>query len=496
MRFSIEYLILTAAVLLLVSVFTSKASGKFGIPALLLFLAVGMAAGWEGLGGIHFHDPLAAKSLGIVALIFIIFSGGLDTRWGDVKPIVLRGASLATLGVLATAVLIGGFAAWVLHWTWLEGLLLGAIVSCTDAAAVFSVLRSRRIGLKGNLRPVLEFESGSNDPMAVFLTVGIISIINSPDKNLFRLVPYFLWDMGVGAAMGLLMPRVMLWIINRIKLEYEGLYPVLTTALVGLTYAATAAVHGNGFLAVYLAALVLGNSRFLHKRTLKRFHEGLAWLMQIAMFLTLGLMLDPAHLLPYMGVGLLLSLFLIFVARPVSVWLALPTRFFTFREKSLIAWLGLRGAAPIVLATFPMLAGVPRSEIMFQLVFFIVVTSVLIQGTTFPWVARRLKVDAPLNAKGAFPIELDEVEGIDADIVDVLVPYSAEVVGKRIFEIGIPKDCLVVLISKGEGFVIPNGTTVLEGGEVLLVLANKKDLAALQAIIGRHKKSEPKTEEA
>jgi len=362
----------------------------------------------------------------------------------------------------------------------------------SHAAAVFSVLRSRRLGLQGHLRPVLEFESGSNDPMAVFLTVGILSVMNAPDKNLFHLVPYFFWDMGLGAAMGLLMPRLMLWIINRIKLEYEGLYPVLTTALVGLTYAATSVIHGNGFLAVYMSALVLGNSRFLHKKTLKRFHEGLAWLMQIAMFLTLGLMAAPARLLPYLGAGILISLFLIFVARPASVWLALPTRFFSSREKALIAWMGLRGAAPIVLATFPMLAGVPRSEAMFHLVFFIVVTSVLIQGMTFPWVARWLKVDAPANAKGAFPIELDEVDGIDADIVDVMVPYTAEVVGKRIFEIGIPKDCLVVLISKGEGVVIPNGTTVLEGGEVLLVLANKTDLAALQRIIGKHKKAETK----
>jgi cell volume regulation protein A len=496
MHFSIEYLILTVAILLLVSVLTSKASGKFGIPALLLFLAVGMAAGWEGLGGIRFHDPLAAKSIGILALIFIIFSGGLDTRWENVKPIVLRGISLATVGVLVTAILIGWFATVTLHWSWLEGLLLGAIVSSTDAAAVFSVLRSRRIGLKGHLRPLLEFESGSNDPMAVFLTVGLISIMGADDKNLLHLIPSFILDMGLGALLGYLMPKLMLYVINRIKLEYEGLYPVLTIALVLLTYAVTVTVHGNGFLAVYMAGMVLGNSRFLHKKTLKRFHEGLAWLMQIAMFLSLGLMVEPKQLIPYLGVGLLISLFLILIARPASVWLSLPTRFFSNREKGMIAWMGLRGAAPIILATFPMLAGINQANVMFQLVFFIVVTSVLIQGTTFPLVARWLGVDAPMKANNAYPLELDEVEGIDADIVDVLVPYNAEVVGKRIFEIGIPKDCLVVLISKGEGFVIPNGTTVLDGGEVLLVLANKTDLAQLQRIIARQKKSEPQEEEA
>jgi potassium/hydrogen antiporter len=489
----IDHILLVIAALLLISVLASKISDRLGVPVLLLFLLVGMFAGSEGLGGIHFDDPFLARSLGTVALAFIIFSGGLDTRWHNVRPILAKGLILSTAGVLLTALAVGWFATLLLHFTWLEGLLLGAIVSATDAAAVFSVLRSRRVSLKGDLKPLLEFESGSNDPMAVFLTLAFIYFINHPGESLLGIIPRFFLEMGVGALVGYLMTRLGLWIINRVRLEYEGLYPVLTLALVLMTYAAAAVLHGNGFLSVYIAGVLIGNSKFIHKKSLLRFHEGLAWLMQIAMFLALGLLVFPSQLALVIKPGLLISLFLVLAARPLSVWLCLWPFRMNFRELAMVAWVGLRGAAPIILATFPLLAGVPQAHLMFNIVFFIVLTSVLIQGTSIPVLARWLHVDAPFKSKRYTPLDLEEVEGINANLEDLLIPYNSEVVGKTIFEIGVPKESLIVLISKEDHFLIPNGSTRLDGGDVLFVLANGRDLAELQRIIARQK---PTREEA
>jgi potassium/hydrogen antiporter len=483
----IDHILFVIAALLLISVLASKISDRLGVPVLVLFLLVGMLAGSEGVGGIFFDDPFLARSLGTIALAFIIFSGGLDTSWQSIRPIFARGLLLSTVGVLLTALAVGWFATIVLHFTWLEGLLLGAIVSATDAAAVFSVLRSRQVSLRGDLKPLLEFESGSNDPMAVFLTLAFIYFINHPSESLLGIIPRFFLEMGIGALAGYIMTRFGLWIINRIRLEYEGLYPVLTLALVVITYASASILHGNGFLSVYIAGVLIGNSKFIHKKSLKRFHEGLAWLMQIAMFLSLGLLVFPSHLVPVAGPGLLISLFLLAVARPLSVWLCLWPFHLKPNELAMVAWVGLRGAAPIILATFPLLAGVTQAPLMFNIVFFIVLTSVLIQGTSIPVLARWLQVDAPLKSKRYTPLDLEEVEGINANLEDLLIPYNSEVVGKTIFEIGVPKESLIVLISKEDHFLIPNGSTRLDGGDVLFVLANGRDLAELQHIIARQK---------
>ena len=278
---------LGAAILLLASVVASKASGRFGVPALLVFLVIGMLAGSDGPGGIEFDYPRAAQSLGIVALALILFAGGLDTRWPNVRPVLPESLLLSTVGVALTAVLVALCAQFLLQLTFLEGMLLGSIVSSTDAAAVFGILRSKNLSLPNRLRSLLEFESGSNDPMAVFLTVGMISLMSVPAFGLGNLGLTFLKQMTVGGVVGYGMGKFMVVVVNRLELEYEGLYPAVTLALVLLTYGLAAAAGGNGFLAVYLAAMVLGNSDFLHKRSLIRFHDGLAWLMQIAMFLTL-----------------------------------------------------------------------------------------------------------------------------------------------------------------------------------------------------------------
>lgn len=480
----IENILLWTAVLIFASVISSKISDKFAIPVLLMFLAIGMFAGSEGLGGINFTDAHMAKSIGIVALIFIIFSGGLNTDWKETKPVIRQGLILSTAGVLLTALITGYFAVIILKFSFLEGMLLGSIVSSTDAAAVFSVLRSRRIGLKNPLKPLLEFESGSNDPMAVFLTVSFISMLKTGAADLTAFIPKFVIDMGLGAATGFCMAGFTLHFIKRLKLEYDGLYPVAVMSLVMMTYAAAVFLKGNGFLAVYITGLMLGRVEFFNKKLIKKFYDGLAWLMQIAMFVTLGLLVFPSHIIPLVGAGLLITLLLMLVARPVSVLLCLLPFRMRIREKAMVAWVGLRGSAPIILATFPFMAGVSRADTIFNVVFFVVIASVFIQGTSIPLISRLLKVDTPLKNRKAYPIEFERTDGIDAELTDVIVPYNSSAVGRSIGELNVPEKCLIVLVSRGDKFIIPSGSAVIEEGDVLLVLAGREDIKALQAIVG------------
>lgn len=398
-----DFYLLAFSSLLLLGVLGSIVSNRFGVPALLLFLAVGMLAGSDGPGGIYFDDAYIAQLIGVLALAFILFSGGLDTDWRTTRPVLREGVILATLGVALTAGIVGVGARFLLGFSWLEGFLLGAIVSSTDAAAVFSVLRAKSLQLRGNLRPLLELESGSNDPMAVFLTIGLVGLISAPETSPLSLAGSFVLQMLVGALAGLAFGHIMLFLVNRLRLGFDGLYPVLTLSLVLFCYSTTNLIGGNGFLATYLAGIVIGNQKFVRKRVLLSFHDGLAWLMQIAMFVTLGLLVFPTRLIPVMGAALLVAACLIFLARPigvfVSLWLARPrTSRFDLREKTFVSWVGLRGAVPIILATYPLLAGVPNADKIFNVVFFVVLTSVLIQGTTLPFVARWLRVDEPANA--------------------------------------------------------------------------------------------------
>ncbi|MDD4938617.1 MAG: potassium/proton antiporter [Candidatus Omnitrophica bacterium] len=485
---AIETIILWAAILTLVSVLASKLSDRFALPALLLFLIIGMLAGSEGLGGIYFDDYSIAKSIGLIALIFIIFSGGLDTSWKSVKPLFIPGLVLSTAGVLITAIIVGIFAVVILKFSLLEGLLLGSIVSSTDAAAVFTVLRSRRIALKGNLRPLLELESGSNDPMAVFLTIGCIGLLTTANSSVVSLIPAFAVNMGVGLLSGYLMSKASVILINKIKLEYEGLYSVLTIALVLLTYAVTTLMKGNGFLAVYLLGLMMSRNDFVNKRTIVRFYEGIAWIMQIAMFLTLGLLVFPSQIIPIIGVGLLIAAILIFLARPISVFLCLMPFKFNLVEKTMISWVGLRGAVPIILASFPLLAGIAQAHSIFNIVFFVVLTSVLIQGTSIPFMSKILGVNVPLDVRKKYPIEFEYAEGIDASLTDMIVPYNSDAVGKTIAAINIPPKALIVLISREDKFIVPNGSTVIEEGDVFLVLANAEDFSTLHQTMAKIRK--------
>jgi cell volume regulation protein A len=467
-----ELIILGAAALVVISILSNKVSGRLGVPALLIFIVVGMLAGSEGPGGIQFDDPVLAQFIGVVALAMILFSGGIDTRWTDVKPVFTKALTLSTVGVALTALIMSLGAIFLLGFTPLEAFLLGAIVSSTDAAAVFSTLRSRRASLKGNLRHLLEFESGSNDPMAVFLTIGAITLIMQPEPSVFSLVPLFVQQMAVGGILGYGIGRITAHMINVMKLEYEGLYAVFTLAMALITYSLTTALGGNGFLAVYIAGMVIGNSAIVHKRTLIRFHEGVGWLMQIILFLTLGLFVFPSQLVPIIVPGIIISILLIFIARPIAVYLSLIPWKMKKNEKVLISWVGLRGAAPIVLATFPLLYGVPGGQVFFNMVFFMVIASSLLHGTSIPFVARALGLSAPLPPKSRFNMEIEPREDDETELIEMTIRADSPAIDKQVVSLGLPDGTLIILIAKGKDQFSPCGSTVLEEGDVLLVLTS------------------------
>ncbi|MDI9819752.1 MULTISPECIES: potassium/proton antiporter [unclassified Legionella] len=393
MQIPIEYIFIGISVLLILSVLGSKISEHIGVPSLLIFLIIGMLAGSEGLGGIAFDNALLAQSIGIAALISILFSGGLDTDWKTIKPIAKQGIALSTIAVVLTAFLVASFSYYVTHFTFNESMLLGAIVSSTDAAAVFSILRSKGVHLKRELQAVIELESASNDPTAVLLTLGLIQIILVPSTTITHLFLMFVAQVTIGVLIGWAMGHHIPRLINMLKLEYKGLYPVLTIALVCFTYGITTVLHGNGFLAVYLTGLTMSGYQFTNKENLIQFHDGLTWLMQIIMFITLGLLVFPSKLLGYISLDILLAFFLILIARPISVFITLFYSKLQYKELLMISWVGLRGAVPIILATFPLVAGIPKADIIFNHVFFIVLTSILVQGTLVPFAARVLSVE-------------------------------------------------------------------------------------------------------
>lgn len=479
---------LAVATLLIVSVIASKASFKLGVPALVLFLVLGMLAGSEGIGGIDFSDARLAQMLGTIALAYILFSGGLDTRWKSVRPVLSVGVALASAGVILTALIMGLAAFWLLDFTFVEALLLGAIVSSTDAAAVFSVLRSKALHIGGRLRHLLELESGSNDPMAVLLTIGLISLLTRPEISPLSLIPFFFLQVLVGCAVGIGTGRLLVVVLNRLHLEYDGLYPVLTLSAVLLAYGGATVLAGNGFLAVYLAGLMMGKYEYVHKRSLTRFHDGVAWLMQIGMFLTLGLLVFPSQLVPVAIAGLGLSLVLIFVARPVAVFLTLARVRMPLNEKGFVAWVGLKGAVPIVLATFPLLNGVPRADLIFNIVFFVTLTSVLLQGPSIPIVARLLRVEEKPQpaAPPAEPDVVSEPPSVNAPASrqqEVSLPANSPAAGKQIVEVGFPPNALVIALEREGRTMVPAGSTTLLPGDRLTVVFEDGAGAAVEELV-------------
>lgn len=465
---------LLGSILLFLSILASKTSFRYGIPSLLIFMAVGMLAGSDGIGGIYFNDPGITQFLGVVALIFILFSGGLETKWESIKPVWKKGVTLSTLGVFITAITVGLFVSWITDFSLVEGMLLGAIVSSTDAAAVFSILRTKSLGLKGGLRPLLELESGSNDPMAYFLTIAMLQLVKQPDTNLWMLVPMFFKQMVMGAAMGIGLGYGMVQVINRIRLQVEGLYTVLLIALAFFSFAITDFIGGNGFLAVYIAAVILGNKSFVHKKTLIQYFDGLAWLMQVVMFITLGLLVYPTKVMPLAGTGFLIAVFLMFIARPIAVYISMAFFHLRRNERIFISWVGLRGAVPIIFATYPLLANVDKADTIFHLVFFIAVSSVLLQGTTLALFADSLGLTVPATIKRKFALDLELSDQAKNVMDDIVIDLNSAVVGKEIMSLGLPKTVLIVLIERDGKFITPNGSARIYANDKLKLMADNE----------------------
>jgi len=471
------------AVLLLVGVLAGKISGRFGIPALLLFLVIGMLSGSDGPGGIEFIDVALTSQVGSLALAFILFSGGLDTRWNMVRPVLVPGLLLSTAGVLVTALVAGLAATWIFEVPILVGLLIGVIVSPTDAAAVFPVLRARSLGLRRRLGSLLEFESASNDPMAVILTIGLSELIVSSEGSAATLLVHVLREFALGAVVGLAMAYGSIWLVNRLRLEFEGLYPVLTVAIVLFVFSTTTALGGSGFLAVYLAGLTMARKRLIHKRSIGRFHDGVGWLMQIAMFLLLGLLVFPSQLPSVALPGLALALVLMFVARPLAVVASLLWFHFTWKDRALVSWVGLRGAVPIVLATFPLAAGVDGANMIFHVVFFVVFLSVAVQGTTISPLAKWLRL-------GKDTTESERPELITGGetrryLVDLPIPNDSWVNGRRVIELDLPPGSWVTLIARDDHYLVPQGPTVLHSGDRLTILASHAEYDKIKASFAR-----------
>lgn len=475
MNLTTENILLIGSLLLFISVVAGKTSYRFGVPVLILFLSIGMLAGSEGLGGIYFNDPKIAQFIGIVSLNFILFSGGLDTSWSSVKPVLKKGIALSTLGVLVTALTLGTIVFFITGLSFFESMLLGSIVSSTDAAAVFSVMRSKSLGLKSNLRPALELESGSNDPMAYVLTIAFLSLVVNQDMSVWTIIPVFLQQMLLGGLLGYLFGLASKWVINHIRLDFEGLYPVLTIALMFVTFSATDFIGGNGFLAIYICSVYLGNHDIMHKKTILKVYDGLAWLMQIVLFLTLGLLVFPSHILPVVGIGLFVSAILIFVARPFAVWISTIPFKMKASERVYISWAGLRGAVPIVFATYPLLAGIEKAELIFNIVFFVAVTSVLLQGTTLALFAKWIGVALPEEERRMSPTEAFLEEYPRTAMEEIRIELGNAVAGKMIVDIAFPKTAIIAMIKRGEQYITPNGATQILENDVLIVLSTSAE---------------------
>lgn len=480
-HYALEYFLFGISLMMIFSILSSKASSWIGVPSLLLFLGIGMLAGSEGPGGIEFTNYSTAFVIGNISLIFILFDGGMGTSWKQVRPIIKTGISFSTVGVLLTCILIGIFCHYTFNFSWLESFLLGAIVSSTDAAAVFSILRSKNLALKGSLKQVLEFEAGSNDPMAIFLTMGFLQLITIPSSSPIDLVTSFILQAGLGVLFGFGGGKAIVWLFNNIKIDYDGLYAVFLVSLVLFIFSVTTIFSGSGFMAVYVAGLVIGNSNILRKQSLLIFQDGAAWIAQISLFLVLGLLVFPSHLLDVWKEGMILAVFMMLIARPLSVLLAAPISPFSPKERIFISWVGLRGAAPIILAILPWASDYPNAEHIFNLVFFVVLFSVFLQGPTIPWLATKLKItdDMP-EEKASAPTFLPR----GFVTMDIIVTESGSASGLKTVDLNLPAGVLLISLERDGRFSVPKGETVFEKNDKIVALGRPSNLADLKLIFG------------
>lgn len=479
MVFTAENVLLVGAVIWFISIVLSKTGYKFGVPVLLVFLLVGMLLGVDGLG-IKFDNYKYAQIIGMVALTIILFSGGMDTKFSDIKPILGAGVALSTLGVLFTTLFTGLFIYGISHAfsnviqiPLTLALLLAATMSSTDSASVFNILRSQKMGLRNRLQPLLEFESGSNDPMAYMLTIVMIQVIQggeTADVNVWTIIFNFLLQFGFGLVFGFLLGKVFVWIINKIDLQNKTLYPIMMLSFIFFIFSFTNLFHGNGYLAVYVAGIVMGNSKMTESKSISSFLDGITWLVQIVMFLVLGMLVNPNEMFKIAVPALIIGIFVILIARPLSVFLCLlPFKGIGKRSKIFISWVGLRGAAPIIFATYPMVEGIEGASLIFNVVFFITLASLIIQGTTIPKVANWLKLstekdDGPENFGVDIPEELNTI------LQQQVVQDDA-----YLKDYPLPEGTLVMIVERKQKYIVPNGKLLLKKGDKLLLISARKD---------------------
>ena len=452
-----QNILLLGSILLFISIMIGKTGIKLGIPVLLLFLIVGMGFGRDGFG-IEFENPVTAQFIGVISLSIILFSGGMDTNITEIKPVIGQGITLATLG---------------------------AVMSSTDSASVFNILRSKDLNLKHNLRPLLELESGSNDPMAYMLTILLIQIIQSGEFSFGQVLLSFFIQFSVGGIAGYLLGRCAVYTLNHFRILNQSLYQIVLLTFVFFTFSFTEKLQGNGYLAVYIAGLVVGNRRIVYKKNITNFFDSTAWLFQIIMFLTLGLLVNPKDLISISWLGLLIGIFMIIFARPVSVLLCLlPFRKMTFKSRLYVCWVGLRGAVPIIFATYPLIANIPGAHQIFNIVFFITLLSLLIQGTSVTHIARLLGVSTK-NKKMAKEFEMELPEEVKSVFSEIIVTQDMLIQGDHLIDIPLPDNTLVVLVKRFNHFFVPNGCSQLFPNDKLLIISdNEKELKQVYNTLG------------
>ena len=475
-----ENILLLGSILIATSILISKSGYRLGIPTLLLFLLVGMAFGSDGLG-ISFDNASDAQFIGMIALSIILFTGGMDTKISEIRPVLFQGIVLSTAGVALTTLLTGLFIYFTSAYTSLSialplttSLLLAATMSSTDSASVFNLLRSQRMNLKQNLRPLLELESGSNDPMAYMLTIALIEVISSGSSlNIGAVAFDLVTQFAVGALMGYGFARITVWIINKLNLPNSSLYPIMLLSMVLITFTVTDMAHGNGYLATYIMGIVVGNTRLAFRKEVNTFMNGMTWLFQIIMFLTLGLLVNPHEMLDVIWEALLIGGFMMLVARPLSVVACLlPFKGLSGKARIFVSWVGLRGAVPIIFATYPVVAGIPDCNQIFNIVFFITLLSLIIQGMSIAKAARGLGLDSPQTNDGnEFGVEIPEE--LETDLSEIVLTDEMLAKGNRLADMHLAKGRLVMLVKRNNEFIIPNGQIELRSGDKLLVISER-----------------------
>lgn len=467
------YLIL--GMVLIVSVFSSKLMYKLGVPTLIAFLSIGMILGTDGIGGIDFENFKLAEEISTIALVFIIFYGGMGTNVEIARPVVKTSLVFSTLGVLMTASIVGIFMHFVFKFTWIEGMLFGSIISSTDAASVFSILRSKKLNLKNNLASMLELESGSNDPVAYMLTAIFTGFLIGDVNNIGTML---ILQIGVGIGLGIILGKIGIRMINKFELDIEGLYSILIIGLILVTYSLTTILKGNGLLSVYIVGIIVGNSKILFKNTLVKYFDGISWLMQIFLFLTLGLLVFPTSLIGVAREGILVGIFIIFIARPIVIFIIMSFTKRGLKEKLLVSWVGFRGAASIVFAITPMAMGIEIGEKIFNIVFFISILSLLLQGTLLVPIAYKLGL-VDENDKTKLKTFTDYTEEIEAEVLELEVFNGSIIVGKKIMDLDLPENILIMGIKRDNKIIVPRGNTDIEENDIFIIGGKKEILLSI-----------------